>query len=98
MTTIHSADPEMLSNASVDTKDKRRGPDAKEATEAARDYAMQTSTAAMETAEAVASDVRAEVTKVTAAARDFAVKQPVATAAGALALGVLLGMAVNRRR
>ena len=98
MTTIHSADPETLSNASVDAEKKRPAVAAKEATDAARDYAVQTSSAAIETAEAVATEVRAEITKASAAARDFAVKQPVATAAGALAIGILLGMAVSGRR
>ncbi len=71
---------------------------ATETAQQARDYAAEKAQAASKAAEATALEVRDNVVKASDAARDFATKQPLATAAGALVLGVLVGMALNQRR
>ena len=97
-TTIHSADPDTISNASRESGEKTAKEVASETVGKARDYAVEKRKAAGEATEAISTEVRTNLTKASDAARDFAVKQPVATAAGALAVGVLLGMAINNRR
>lgn len=96
--TTHSADPDAPTNVSKDSSNKSAKEVAAETASKARDYAFETSKSAGKATEAAVADVRDNLMKASDAARDFAVRQPVATAAGALVVGVLLGMAINNRR
>lgn len=98
-TTIHSANPETLTNA-VKPEDEGKSPAeyATETVEMARDFASETQELAQASARAVAADVRDTLVHGSDAAYEFAQKQPLVTAAGALAVGVVLGMAINGRR
>ena len=102
MSTIHSADPETLDTAT--TLDTERGTTDKvketaieardKATEMARD-GLETTRNAVETG---ATEVRDNLVTAGEKARKFTEEQPLAVAAGALAVGVILGMALNNRR
>ena len=101
-TTIHSADPETLDTATpLDTKSstaekvKDTAIDARDkATEMARE-GVETTRKAVETG---ASEARDSLVAAGQKARKITEEQPLAVAAGALAVGVLLGMALNNRR
>ena len=95
--TIHSANPETLANASTESKEQTLKRVADETTDKVRDFAAETTEAAGETAELVVAEAREKMTKASDAARDFTVKQPLATVAGAMAVGVLIGMALKQR-
>ncbi|AEI92130.1 MULTISPECIES: hypothetical protein [Roseobacter] len=97
-TTIHSADPDTLTNASTSEVEKGPKQVATETAEKAREFAVQKTQAASEVAELAATEVRDNIVKASDAARDFTAKQPLVTVAGALAVGVVLGMALNSRR
>lgn len=97
-TTIHSANPETLTNASVPKTSKTSKEATLEAVASARDSIAETTEEAKGAAQEIARDARDSVTKATDAARNATREQPLLAIAGALAVGVALGLALNRRR
>ncbi|WP_300030730.1 hypothetical protein [uncultured Roseobacter sp.] len=107
-TTIHSARPETLTNASVPEEDsaadkiKSAVADAGEkitdrATKLQGEATVQAERAVATAADSV-EDLQAGLNEVGRRAREGVEKQPLMAVAGALAVGVVVGMALSRNR
>lgn len=108
MTTIHSASPETLTNASLPDGETARDR-IKRTTEEARERVAGQATELRETASETADraiaragegveELRAGLNEAGRMAREGVEKQPLVAVAGALAVGVVLGMALSRSR
>ncbi|MFK7763833.1 MAG: hypothetical protein AB8B62_11255 [Roseobacter sp.] len=96
--TTHSANAESVQNADSSDSDKNTPKTAAEEAAKVLDYAAEQKRQVGDTAEVTVREVRDSLIKVSDDARNFAAREPLATAAGALAIGVILGMAINKRR
>ncbi len=97
-TNIHPADPEEMANATPAKDGRSAARKAGDAATRARDTTIRTAQDTAEVAQDTAKDIRTGLAKAGDKAREVTEKQPLAAVAGALAVGVLIGLAVNKKR
>ncbi|WP_227272125.1 hypothetical protein [Roseobacter weihaiensis] len=97
-TTTHSADTGPKTSARKSTKDATPKERVAETAEQARDLAVEQAQRAADSAQEAANEVRDQLVRASEKAREVTEKQPLLVVGGALALGVVIGMALRNNR